>query len=106
MKKLTLAILLMIIAALHAQNNTGSIHICWLPPSSNEPAPLGYHVHLGTVSHVYTILLDVGNVNTATINGLPFGTYYATISAYYPPPQLEGPLSNEFVYNVVKHKKL
>ena len=42
----------------------------------------GYKVHYGTRSQTYTTSIDVVNVRSYTIAGLPDGTYYFAVTAY------------------------
>ncbi len=51
----------------------------WDP--NTEPDLAGYKLSYGTQPGVYTVVLDVGNVTTYTLN-LPAGLYYVVVQAY------------------------
>jgi hypothetical protein len=43
----------------------------------------GYKVHVGTASGLYTRIIDVGNITSYIIDGLPTATtYYFAVTAY------------------------
>ncbi len=62
--------------------------LTWDPPTTNvDGSPLtdlaGFKVYYGTSSRTYTGSIDVGNVETYTVSGLPKGqTYYFAVTAY------------------------
>jgi hypothetical protein len=75
-----------------------SITLTWDP--STDPSVVGYRVHVGTVSGVYTSVIDVGNKTTVTVPGLTVGaTYYFAVSSYNA-LGIESPLSAEIAYVV------
>ncbi len=66
----------------------GSITLSWDPPTTNEDgSPLtdlaGYKIYYGTSSRNYSFYINVGNVNSYTINNLTEGAiYYFAVTAY------------------------
>lgn len=64
------------------------ITIAWDPPTTNvDGSPLtdlaGYRVYYGTASRIYGSPIDVGNVTTYTLTGLPPGpTYFIAVTGY------------------------
>src|SRR6516164_2304566 len=70
-----------------------SVTLAWDP--SSGPNLAGYRVHEGTSSGIYTQVLYVGNVTTATISNLTAGvTFYFAVTAYNT-SGLESTYSNE-----------
>jgi len=66
---------------------TGTATLHWSTPTTDiDDAAItvaGYKVYYGTESGVYTTAIDVGNVTTYTVTGLPLGnTYFFAITAY------------------------
>jgi len=66
---------------------TGTATLHWSTPTTDiDNAAMtvaGYKVYYGTESGVYTTAIDVGNVTTYTVSGLPLGsTYFFAITAY------------------------
>lgn len=67
---------------------TGSATLTWTPPTLNDDGTAltdlsGYNVYYGTKSGHYTHTIDVGNVTTHKVTGLPAGaTYYFAVTAY------------------------
>ncbi|MDW8308642.1 MAG: fibronectin type III domain-containing protein, partial [Verrucomicrobiales bacterium] len=58
-----------------------SVTLTWNP--SPDPNVIGYRIYYGVASRVYTNVVDVGNVTTATISNLVEGvTYYFAATAY------------------------
>jgi hypothetical protein len=86
-----LAALLVIVAS--ALSGFGKdITLAWdLNP---EPSVTGYKLYYGTTPQNYSNSIDVGNVTTYVLRGLPEGTYYFTVSAYNQ-ATLESDFSNE-----------
>jgi hypothetical protein len=67
--------------------SSGTALLSWTPPTTNiDGTPLtdlaGYVIYYGTSSSNYTNIVDVGNVNTYSVNGLPSGTIYFAVTAY------------------------
>lgn len=51
--------------------------------SANPEADLaGYKVHYSTTGYPYTSTVDVGNVTSFVLSGLPTGPYFVTVTAY------------------------
>jgi len=50
--------------------------------ANTEPVLTGYKLYYGTASGKYNTSIDVGNVITYTVSGLPAGTYYFALTAY------------------------
>lgn len=64
----------------------GSSNLTWDAPTVNEDGTAltdlaGYKVYYGTVSRSYTNSVDVGSVQSHTLN-LVAGTYYFAVTAY------------------------
>ncbi|MEW6002341.1 MAG: SBBP repeat-containing protein, partial [Nitrospirota bacterium] len=74
-----------------------SATLTWDAPTTNvDGTPLtdlaGYKIYYGTLSHNYTVSMDVGGAScqeigditecTYTVDGLPSGTYYFAVTAY------------------------
>ncbi len=75
-----------------------SITLAWDP--SIDPAVVGYQLYVGSVSGVYTSVIDVGAATTATVPGLTVGaTYYFAVTAYNS-MGVESPFSGEISYVV------
>lgn len=71
------------VAALEARTQppvVGSATLDWSP--NVEPDLAGYRVYHGTSSGVYGPAVDVGLATTYTLNDLPAGTHYFTVTAY------------------------
>ena len=70
-----------------------SVALTWDP--SIDPTVVGYKIHYGVASHVYTNSIDVGNVTNYTITGLADGTTYYFSATSYDILGVESDLSNE-----------
>ena len=58
-----------------------SVTFAWDP--NPEPDVIGYRLHYGTQSGVYSTILDIGNYVSETLTNLQAGnTYYVTVTAY------------------------
>jgi hypothetical protein len=74
------------------------VTLMWDP--NTEPDLDGYKLYYGNTSGTYPNVIDVGNTETYTVNGLvPGETYYFAATAYTT-AGLESGLSNELVYTV------
>lgn len=79
MKKIALALILMLVPCLAF---AAQVSLIWDAPDAATPQ--GYRIYWGTESGVYSHTKDVGNVLTATIDGLDMGvTYYFAATALY-----------------------
>lgn len=70
-----------------AVNTIGTATLQWTTPALDVDGEAmtvaGYKVYYGAESGVYTNVIDVQNVNTYTVSGLPVGyTYFFAITAY------------------------
>ena len=75
------------------------VTIAW--DANPEPSVTGYQVYVGTSSHDYTQIVDVGARTTFTLaNGVAGHSYYFAVSAYAD-GHLEGPQSDE-IWTVVE----
>jgi Fibronectin type III domain len=78
-----------------------SVELSWNPdaPTSNSGSnPVGYRLHWGLTSGVYTEVQDAGNNPTATVSNLSGGTkYYFAVTAYNS-AGVDSPPSNEVSY--------
>jgi hypothetical protein len=73
------------------------VTLTWDP--NPEPDLDGYKIYYGETSGNYTNVIDVGNTETCTVNGLvPGETYYFSATAYR--AGLESDFSNELPYTV------
>jgi hypothetical protein len=79
----------------------GTIILDWDAPTTNADGTalndlVGYKIHYGIASGVYTHSIEAGNVNTYILTGLAKGqTYYAAVTAYDTSSN-ESSYSNEF----------
>jgi len=72
---------LLSISVLSAVDSAAHIKLAWDP--NTEPDLAGDRVYYGTASRMYETPIDVGNVTTYTLNGLPQGvTYHIAVTAY------------------------
>ena len=77
------------------------VTLTWEAPTTNaDGTPLtdlgGYKIYYGTASRVYSTSIDVGNVLTTTLTGIPnTGKWYFTATAY----DTWLPIHNESVYS-------
>jgi hypothetical protein len=100
--KLSLAMLIALVAfhvsPIQASLPTTSVTFVWDPDPDSSVA--GYDLYYGVACQVYTNVIDVGNVTTATVTGLVSGvTYYFAITAY-DTSGLQSTFSSEIVYTV------
>ena len=70
-----------------------SVALTWNP--SIDPAVVGYNIHYGVVSGVYTGSNNVGNVTNFTITGLAGGTTYYFVATSYDSNGIESDFSNQ-----------
>jgi len=70
-----------------------SISLAWNP--SADPYVAGYKIYYGVASHVYTSLVDVGNVTNAIVNGLSQNMTYYFAATSYDVNGVESSFSNE-----------
>jgi len=62
-------------------NLSSSVTLTW--PASTSPSMVGYKVYYGTASGVYSSVLNVGKVTTATVSNLTAGQrYYFLVDTY------------------------
>lgn len=74
-------------------NLTSSATLAWQP--SSDSTVVGYKLYYGTVSGVYTSVINVGKSTMATVSNLVSGiTYYFAVTAYDSTSK-ESPFSNE-----------
>ncbi|MFO0773704.1 MAG: fibronectin type III domain-containing protein [Nitrospiraceae bacterium] len=69
--------------ALAAPATAGDLSLGWNAPTTGS-TPTGYRLHLGPSSGQYTTLpnIDVGNVLSYILRGVPSGTHYIAATAY------------------------
>lgn len=72
--------------------DAASIHLAWDP--SPTPGVIGYRVHVGTASRLYTEIYDVGQATWFFYEGAPGRRYYFAVAGYLSGPVV-GPLSKE-----------
>jgi hypothetical protein len=89
--------LLVLAAGAYAQAQQ-SVTLAWDP--SSDPTVAGYRVYVGSASHTYTNLTDVGNKTSATITGLISGRMYYFAVTAYDASGLESDFSGEITYVV------
>ena len=77
---------------------TESVTLAWNP--STDSTIVGYKIHYGILSHVYTDVVTVGKTNAATISGLLPGVTYYFAAASFNAAGVESSLSNEASYAV------
>ena len=79
--------------ARHANAGQASVTLDW--DASTDPEVAGYNIYYGAASGLYTNMVSVGEVNSATItNVVPGATYYFAATAYNT-VGLESDFSNE-----------
>jgi hypothetical protein len=82
MKKLWIAVLMILFLVAGAlPASAAAVGLKWDPPDITTDV-VGYQVHWGTASRVYTQSVDVGNVLTYSVKALPDGIYYFAVTAY------------------------
>lgn len=86
---LVCAAMLMALPALKA----ASVALTWNP--SIDPTVVGYKIHYGVASHVYTNSIDVGNVTNYTVTGLADNTAYYFAATSYDSNGVASDFSNE-----------
>ena len=86
----------LVLICLARPSHAADATLAWNPDS--DPTVVGYRVHLGTSSGVYTQEEDVGNLTSATVSSLVGGaTYYFVVTAY-DASAVESSPSNEVSY--------
>ena len=79
--RLKIIVPLMIMAMVHAQALAAGVRISW--NANTESDLLGYNVYYGTMSHVYSRVVNAGKFTTVEIDNLKSGqTYYMAVTAY------------------------
>ncbi|MGC1404746.1 MAG: BACON domain-containing carbohydrate-binding protein, partial [Thermodesulfobacteriota bacterium] len=97
-KFLSVLLLAILLIFPYQQGHCAQVMLAWDPDSTSDLA--GYKLYYGTTSGNYQGNIDVGNVNTYTLNNLTIGaTYYAAATAYTN-TGLESSFSNEVMYTV------
>jgi Fibronectin type III domain len=73
---------ILLLALLHnPAQAAASIILAWTP--SLSPNTAGYDIYYGVTNGIYTQMVNVGNVTTATLSSLTGGTtYYFAVTAY------------------------
>jgi len=74
-----------------ASNASAGVNLAWDPVSTAS----GYYVHYGASPGSYVAKIDVGNVTTFTVNGLPEGATYYFAASVYDAAGIESGTSNE-----------
>lgn len=75
------AVSILILFSLNINAFSAQVTLCWDPHP--DPGLAGYKVYYGTASRVYESTIDVGNVTTYTLIGLPQGeTFFISVTAY------------------------
>ena len=74
------------------------VTLAWDPDSA--PDLVGYKIYYGTTSRNYQGNIDVGNVNTYTLNDLTIGATYYAVATAYTASGLESNYSNEVMFTV------
>ncbi len=74
-----LAVATLIILTPNSQAHAADAILSW--DTNTETDLAGYHVHYGTASGVYSVVVPVGNITTYTVTGLGPGTYYFAMTA-------------------------
>jgi len=95
-KLLSLLLLCLVICITSPALAGVSIPLTWDPSPSSDVA--GYKIYYGTTSHGYTVSVDVGNVLSATINGVNSNTIYYFAATTYTSSGIESDFSNEAAY--------
>jgi hypothetical protein len=96
LRSLTTALLLCLLVAPLGQATAADVTLAWDP--SPDTTVVGYKLHWGGTSGVYTNSLDVGNVTTATVPGLQAAVPYCFAATAYDGAGLESDYSNEVEY--------
>src|SRR6266478_6225161 len=74
----------------------GNVTLAWDPDS--DPNVVGYRLHSGTTSGVYTQTTEVGNVTAASVSNLASGNTYFFVVTAYNAAAVESAPSNEVSY--------
>jgi hypothetical protein len=76
----------------------GSVTLAWDPNTESDVS--GYRIYYGSPAHTFTQVIDVGDVTTATVNGLLVGQVYSFHATCYNLAGLESGPSNSVDYMV------
>jgi hypothetical protein len=82
-------------------SGSSSATLAWnanLPTSSAATNTVGYRLHMGLASGVYTQITTLGNVITVTVSKLVSGTVYYFVVTAYNSAGVDGPPSNQVSY--------
>src|SRR6266404_1267405 len=74
----------------------GNVTLAWDPDS--DPNVVGYRLHSGTTSGVYTQTTEVGNATAASVSNLVNGNTYFFVVTGYNAAAVESAPSNEVSY--------
>jgi uncharacterized protein YciI len=78
-----------------------SVELSWQadPATTNSATnPVGYRLHSGSASGVYTLTTTLGNVTTTTVSNLTSGVKYYFVVTAYNSAGVDGPPSNEISF--------
>src|ERR1700720_2558375 len=76
----------------------GDVILAW--NADSDPSVVGYRLHSGTTSGVYTQTTEVGNALAVSVSNLVNGNTYFFVVTAYNAAQVESPASNEVSYLV------
>lgn len=82
-------------------SGSSSVTLAWnatSPTGSAATNPIGYRLHMGLASGVYTQITTLGNVITVTVSKLVSGTVYYFVVTAYNSAGVDGPPSSQVSY--------
>jgi len=87
MKKIILLLFVLLMFSIPASAGTSNVTLAWDAPTTNADGTkltdlAGYKLYYGAESGVYTKTVDVGDITTFQVKGIPDGPYFFAVTAY------------------------